>query len=446
MNNQELWAVFLADIKNNLNQNLLSFDTWFSSTKLISIKNGVTTVLVPTVVHIRYLNSVYIKLMESSFNKVFNTNTSFNFIVEETAEDEFNTINNLNESNQSVRNHKLSNLNPKYTFDSFIVGDSNKVAYSVAVAVAEQPGTQYNPLFLYGKSGLGKTHLMHAIGDYLLKNTLENVLYVNSNTFLEEFVDSLKDKNNSFKNKYRNVDVLIVDDIQFLAKADKTQEEFFHTFNILHQNNKQIIISSDRSPDDLKTLEERLRTRFNWGISVNIFPPELSLRKEILKSKLKDLDVDTIISEDVVNYIANRATHDVRELEGTLKNLLATATIMSNGVNIDLDFAINCLKNSNTVVNAKKKNIENIINIVAKTFGVSSEEIVSKSRKKDIIFPRQVAMYIARELTDYSFQKIGLYFGNKNHSTVMSSCDKIKDILKTDEFLQSTIYNIKEQL
>ncbi len=448
MNNEQLWSVFLSNIKEELD-NPLSFNTWFAETKLISIENGVTTILVPTVVHIRYLNSVYMHLMESCFNKVFNTNTSFNFIVKEKRDSDFNVFNNIdlvNDTTSNIRNHKAANLNPKYTFDSFIVGESNKIASSVAVAVAEQPGKQFNPLFIYGKSGLGKTHLMQAIGNYVLTNSMENVLYVNSNTFLEEFIDSIKETNNSFKEKYRNVDVLIIDDIQFLANADKTQEEFFHTFNILHQNNKQIIISSDRSPDDLKTLEERLRTRFNWGISVNINPPELELRKQILNRKLSELDVDTIISDDVVDYIASRATHDVRELEGTLKNLLANATIMGDGTAIDLDFAINCLKNSSTVVKSKKRNVDNIINAVAKTFGVSSDEIISDSRKREIIVPRQIAMYLSREMTELSFQKIGLYFGNKNHSTVMSSCKKISDLIKTDEHLSSTIVNIKEKI
>ncbi len=448
MNNEQLWTVFLNYIKTELN-NSLSFDTWFANTKLISIENGITTILVPTVVHIRYLNSVYMTLMESCFNRVFNTNTSFNFIVEENRDDDFNDINNnidLINSSENVRNHKNANLNPKYTFNSFIVGDSNKIASSVAVAVAEQPGKQFNPLFIYGKSGLGKTHLMQAIGNYVLENSMDNVLYVNSNTFLEEFVDSIKEQGNTFKEKYRNVDVLIIDDIQFLAKADKTQEEFFHTFNILHQNNKQIVISSDRSPDDLKTLEERLRTRFNWGISVNINPPELELRKQILKRKLIELEVDTIINDEIVDYIANRATNDVRELEGTLKNLLANAAILGNGTSIDLEFAINCLKNTNTVVKSKKRNVDNIISVVANTFGVSSDEIKSKSRKKEIIFPRQVAMYLSREMTELSFQKIGLYFGNKNHSTVMSSCEKISDLIKSDEHLSSTIYSIKEKI
>lgn len=447
MDNEQLWSVFLSNIKNELN-NSHSFDIWFLDTKLISIENGITTVLVPTAVHIRYLNTVYIQLMENAFNKVFNTNTSFYFISEESHDDDFNVINDidLTDNTENVRNHRAANLNPKYTFDTFIVGESNKVASSVAAAVAEQPGKQFNPLFIYGKSGLGKTHLMQAIGNYVLKNSMENVLYVNSNTFLEEFVDSIKESGNSFKEKYRNIDVLIIDDIQFLANADKTQEEFFHTFNVLHQNNKQIIISSDRSPDDLKTLEERLRTRFNWGISVNINPPELELRKQILKSKLSELEVDSIISDDVIDYIANRATNDVRELEGTLKNLLATATILGNGIDIDLDFAINCLKNTNTVVKSKKRNVDNIINVVAKTFGVSSDEIISKSRKREIIFPRQIAMYLAREMTDLSFQKIGLYFGNKNHSTVMSSCEKVSQLIKTDEHLSTTIYKIKENI
>lgn len=449
MNNEILWKTFLNRISDEI-QNNLSFDTWFADTELISIDNGTTSVLVPTKVHIRYLSSVYITLMESIFNEVFNTNPNFRFIVKEEYRDDFNNISNessIINTFDNERNYKNSNLNPRYTFDNFIVGESNRVASSVAVAVAEKPGKQFNPLFLYGRSGLGKTHLMQAIGNHILENSHEEVLYISSNTFLEDFVDSLKDNDvNLFKNKYRNIDVLIIDDIQFLANADKTQEEFFHTFNILHQNNKQIIISSDRSPEDLRTLEERLRTRFNWGISVNINPPELELRIEILKRKLIDLNVETMIDDNVINYIAHKATQDVRELEGTLRNLLATASILGNGVAIDLDFAIECLKDSNTVKSTKKKDINNIINTVASTYGVAVDEIVSNSRKKEIIFPRQVAMFLARELTELSFQKIGLYFGNKNHSTVMNSCQKIQKMINNDELLANSIYNIKEKL
>ncbi len=449
MNNEILWKTFLNRISDEI-QNNLSFDTWFADTELISIDNGTTSVLVPTKVHIRYLSSVYITLMESIFNEVFNTNPNFRFIVKEEYRDDFNNISNessIINTFDNERNYKNSNLNPRYTFDNFIVGESNRVASSVAVAVAEKPGKQFNPLFLYGRSGLGKTHLMQAIGNHILESSHEEVLYISSNTFLEDFVDSLKDNDvNLFKNKYRNIDVLIIDDIQFLANADKTQEEFFHTFNILHQNNKQIIISSDRSPEDLRTLEERLRTRFNWGISVNINPPELELRIEILKRKLIDLNVETMIDDNVINYIAHKATQDVRELEGTLRNLLATASILGNGVAIDLDFAIECLKDSNTVKSTKKKDINNIINTVASTYGVAVDEIVSNSRKKEIIFPRQVAMFLARELTELSFQKIGLYFGNKNHSTVMNSCQKIQKMINNDELLANSIYNIKEKL
>lgn len=448
MNNEQMWSVFLSTVKEEMN-NPLSFETWFKDTQLLSIENGISNVLVPTVVHVRYLNSVYLKLMEESFNKVFNTNTTFNFVESEKHDEDFNIINNLDFANntiETIRNHKTSNLNPNYTFESFMVGESNKIAASVAVAVAEQPGKQFNPLFIYGKSGLGKTHLIQAIGDHILKNSMESVLYVSSNTFLEEFVDSIKNSENNFKEKYRNVDVLIIDDIQFLAHADETQKEFFHTFNSLHEKNKQIIITSDKSPSDLKTLEERLRTRFNWGVSVNINPPELDLRKQILKRKLNELDVATIIDEDVVDYIANRATNDVRELEGILKYLLATATILGNGTSIDLDFAINSLKQSNSIIKSKKRNVDIIIKEVAKTFGVSADEIVGTSRKQEIRLPRQIAMYIARDLTDLSFQKIGLYFGNKNHSTVMSSCQKISTLVKTDENLSATIFNIKEKI
>lgn len=449
MNNELLWNAFLEKIESRIDNNL-SFQTWFSDTELISIDKGVCKVLVPTNVHIRYLNSVYIKTIETVFNEVFNTNADFAFIAKDDYKNDYNSISqeaDLINEEADTRNYHSSNLKAEYTFDNFVVGNSNRVAYSVAFAVAEQPGKLYNPLFIYGKSGLGKTHLMQAIGNYVLDNSREKVLYVSANTFLEDFVDGVKnDDSNSFKRKYRDVDVLIIDDIQFLSSAERTREQFFHTFNLFHQADKQIIISSDRSPDDLKTLEDRLRTRFNWGSSVNINPPELELRIQILKKKIALLDVPTLIDESVIDYIAQRATNDVRELEGTLRNLLATASILGHGKTIDYEFAIDCLKDSSTVKRAKKNDVSNIINVVANAYKVSSDEIIGKSRKSEIVFPRQVAMFIARDTTELSYEKIGLYFGNRNHSTVVSSYEKISNLIKKDENLAKTIVGLKEKV
>ncbi len=449
MNNEMLWNAFLAKIQMRIDNNL-SYETWFAETELLSIENGICKVIVPTSVHIRYLSSVYIKIIEEVFNDVFNTNADFAFIAKDDYKNDFNSINSeadtFNKSDDT-RNYHSSNLKAEYTFDNFVVGNSNRVAYSVAFAVAEQPGKLYNPLFIYGKSGLGKTHLMQAVGNYILENSRERVLYVSANTFLEDFVDGVKnDDSNSFKRKYRDVDVLIIDDIQFLSSAERTREQFFHTFNLFHHANKQIIISSDRSPDDLKTLEDRLRTRFNWGSSVNINPPELELRIQILKKKLALLDVPTLIDESVIDYIAQKATNDVRELEGTLRNLLATASILGNGVTIDYDFAIECLKDSSTVKKSKRNDVNNIINVIATTYNVSADEIIGKSRKSEIVFPRQIAMYIARDITELSYEKIGLYFGNRNHSTVVSSFEKISKMMKKDENFAKTIINLKEKM
>ncbi len=449
MNNEMLWNAFLAKIQQKIDNNL-SFETWFADTELISIDNGVCKVAVPTRVHIRYLSSVYIKVIEEVFNEVFNTNADFSFIPADEYSEDFNSINSEADSfnkSDDTRNYHSSNLKAEYTFDNFVVGNSNRVAYSVAFAVAEQPGKLYNPLFIYGKSGLGKTHLMQAVGNYILDNSRERVLYVSANTFLEDFVDGVKnDDASSFKRKYRDVDVLIIDDIQFLSSAERTREQFFHTFNLFHHANKQIIISSDRSPDDLKTLEDRLRTRFNWGSSVNINPPELELRIQILKKKLALLDVPTLIDESVIDYIAQKATNDVRELEGTLRNLLATASILGNGVTIDYDFALECLKDSSTIKKSKRNDVNNIINVVATTYNVSADEIIGKSRKSQIVFPRQIAMYIARDITELSYEKIGLYFGNRNHSTVVSSFEKISKMIKNDENFAKTIINLKEKM
>ena len=311
----------------------------------------------------------------------------------------------------------------------------------------------YNPLFIYGNSGLGKTHLMQAIGNYIVKNTNKRVLYVTSDQFINDFLGlNKKDKDGTnfdyvdlFKDKYRNIDVLIIDDIQFLGNAPKTQNEFFHTFNTLYDDKKQIIISSGSSPDDLKHLEDRLRTRFNWGLKVNIFPPDNDLRREILRKKMANMDFSRHISDDAIDYIANMCPSDVRSLEGALTRVCAYSTIFFQE-EITLDLTIEALKGTITPMTNFKNDIQKIQRVVAEHYNVSVEDLKSKKRVATIAFPRQIAIYLSRQLTDESFPKIGIEFGGRDHSTVMHSCDKIEKERKENKQLDNIINEIISKL
>ena len=311
----------------------------------------------------------------------------------------------------------------------------------------------YNPLFLYGDSGLGKTHLMHAIGNYITKNSNKKVLYVTSEQFIEEFVKSTRKDDNEqnfnyvefFKNKYRSIDVLIIDDIQFLGGAQQSQQEFFHTFNNLFNDNKQIIIASDRSPTDLSKLEDRLKTRFSWGLTVNIYPPEFSLRTEILRKKIVAGDFEQDIPDDVIEYIASNIGPDVRQLEGSITRLLAYSAIMG-GEKITLDLAIDALKDFISKGIGEKNDIRRIQKIVAEYFQITIEDIRGKKRSANIAFPRQIAMYLCRTMTSESFPKIGTEFGGKDHSTVMFSVEKIENEIKVNKDLANIIEKLKKDI
>ena len=321
------------------------------------------------------------------------------------------------------------------------------------MSVAENPGKIYNPLFIYGNSGLGKTHLMHAIGNYIVQNSNKRVLYVTSDQFRDDFVSiNRKDQDGTnfnykefFKNKYRNIDVLIIDDIQFLGGANQTQQEFFHTFTNLYNDSKQIIVSSDRSPNDLKLLAERLRTRFCWGLTVNIGPPDFELRKEILRKKIVAGNFEAEIPEEVIEYIASNMGSDVRQLEGSITRLVAYSTIMG-GSKITLNLAIEALKDFINKGMSEKNDIARIQKIVAEFFQISVEDIRSKKRSSNIAFPRQIAMYMCRKLTNESYPKIGTEFGGKDHSTVMHSVEKIEIEIKNNKDLAGIVEKLSNDL
>ena len=448
MKTDELFSQFLNDIQGQVSQN--AFTIWFSKLELLSIVNNVVTIKVPMEIHKQMLSETYNDIIDASFFSLTGVNYTFKYITEDEVETFTQPVVEEEKVNKEVEWN--TNLNPKFTFDNYIVGNSNRLAFVAARAVAEAPGTIHNPLFIYGRSGLGKTHLMQAIGNYIHEHSDKKVLYTTSNEFMTEFTGIASvDKGNSinyaneFKNKYRNVDVLIIDDIQFLVGAERTQQEFFHTFNALHQANKQIIISSDKSPDDLKKIEERLRSRFMWGLPVDIYPPDFNLRCEIIKAKVKNTSIETKLTDDAIEYIANSCVNDVRHIEGTINRLLAYSAMMVPD-KITLDFANEALKDYVTTNIFINNSIASIQNAVAAYFKISVDDLKSKRRTNSVVRPRHIAMYLCREETDDNLAKIGLEFGGRDHSTVSTAIDKIKEELETNENLQNCLNDIKKTL
>jgi chromosomal replication initiator protein len=335
-------------------------------------------------------------------------------------------------------------LNQKYTFDTFVIGSGNRFAHAASLAVAEAPAKAYNPLFIYGGVGLGKTHLMHAIGHYVLDhNPQAKVVYLSSEKFTNEFINSIRDnKAENFRNKYRNVDILLIDDIQFLAGKESTQEEFFHTFNALHEESKQIIISSDRPPREIPTLEDRLRSRFEWGLITDITPPDLETRIAILRKKARAEGLD--IPNEVMLYIANQIDTNIRELEGALIRVVAYSSLINKDINANL--AAEALKD---IIPSSKPKVITILDIqktVGELFSIKLEDFKAKKRTKSLAFPRQIAMYLSRELTDYSLPKIGEEFGGRDHTTVIHAHEKISKLLQTDAQLQRQMKELHELL
>lgn len=449
MDCKSIWNNFLNRVQENISPML--YETWFMETELIELKDNKAKVLVPMHVHKKHLKENYNDLIEEIFTELAGTNFHFEYFTKE--ELETNTTINTDEVGvPSVLQHE-TNLNPIYTFENFIVGESNKFAKATSLAVAEKPGLMYNPLFIYGNSGLGKTHLMHAIGNYITKTSNKRVLYVTSEKFVSDFIGISRrnhegnnfDNVEIFKKKYRDIDVLMIDDIQYLGSANQTQQEFFNTFNDLYGNNKQIIISSDRSPDDLKLLEDRLRTRFNWGLTIDILPPDFKLRMEIIDKKIEGNNMYNTLPKEVKEYIASNCTNDIRKLEGAITRIFAYATMMS-GCEITLDLAIEALKDYFVKSIISKNKMDQLMQIVANNYNITVEDLKSKKRSANISVPRQIAMYICRTVLEESFPKIGIEFGGKDHTTVMHSVDKIKKEIASNPSLEMEIQKIIQQL
>ena len=462
VNEDILWNQFLNEVKENVTS--LCYETWFKDTKLVSLYKNVATIVVPMPVHKKHLYENYQDIIEEKFRDISGKDYTFNFLLENEWQEKKNEYM-IESKKQDVIIEKKdtktkvndsfeeANLNKDYTFDNFIVGPSNRFAFTASMAVAEKPGKAYNPLFLYGKSGLGKTHLMHSIGNYIVKNTNLRVLYISSDKFVDDFINAVVrsnekenfDKIDNFKSKYRNIDVLMIDDIQFLGNATKGQVEFFHTFNELYNENKQIVIASDRSVDDLKTLENRLLTRFNWGLTANITPPDFDLRMNIIERKIAHHESAQDVPKEVIEYIANNFASDVRQLEGAITRVFAYALMMNKG-SVDLDTAVDALKDQLTDRSVYKNDVHRIQTVVCDYFKITLDDIKGKKRSQNINYPRQVAIYLCREIANESFPKIGTYFGGRDHSTIMSSYRKIENDLKKNDQLKVVIKELKERL
>lgn len=455
MNYDLLWSKVLESIKASVTS--LVYLTWFENTKLYKVENNEATIIVPMEIHRKHLNDKYLKDIINALYNETNQVYEINFILEdELVENEkisTDDVDNSGDVKEKIEYHHVSNLNKNYTFENYVVGNSNKLAHATALAVADSPGQTYNPLFIYGASGLGKTHLMHAIGNYIEQTSNKKVLYVTSDQFIDDFSKISRgdgtrnnfDYADYFKNKYRSLDVLIIDDIQFLATTQKTQEEFFHTFNVLYNDNKQIIISSDRSPNDLKSLEDRLKTRFCWGLTVDIYPPELELRKNILRKKIQSSNLLPEIDDEVIEYIASNMASDVRKLEGAINRLMAESLTMGYD-KITLPIAVEALKTMINKGTSEKTNILRVQKAVADYYKISVDDIKSKKKSAVIVGARQIAMYLSREILNESFERIGLEFGGRDHSTVMYAVDKIKEEVNNKYELKGIIEKIKESI
>ncbi|WP_100486575.1 chromosomal replication initiator protein DnaA [Sporolactobacillus pectinivorans] len=467
MNNlQDMWNQALTIIKKKLSKP--SFETWLKETEAQSINGQTVIISVPNEFSRDWLEEHYSRLISDILFDIAGVRYNVQFIIPRKQSDgvdgratqktrksdsmnfnpEYSPSGNAHSTNQASpkRLEELNNsmLNSKNTFETFVIGSGNRFAHAASLAVAEAPAKAYNPLFIYGGVGLGKTHLMHAIGHYVIEhNPAARVVYLSSEKFTNEFINSIRDnKTVEFRNKYRSVDVLLIDDIQFLAGKEQTQEEFFHTFNALHEEYKQIVISSDRPPKEIPTLEDRLRSRFEWGLITDITPPDLETRIAILRKKAKAEGLD--IPNEVMIYIANQIDTNIRELEGALIRVIAFSSLNNQDINVDL--AAEALKDIIPSSKPKTITIQDIQVAVGEEYHLKLEDFSAKRRTKSIAFPRQIAMYLARELTDYSLPKIGEEFGGRDHTTVIHAHEKITKQLASDRSLQQKVNGLIDQL
>lgn len=444
-----LWQSVLGEIE--LSMSHMNFTTWFKNTELISSDSGNVVIAVPNI----FTKSQLEKKFDSKIREVLAKNgvapTSVTYTIKSSGKRVISreitndsALDLLSKPTYTASKNPLplSTLNPRYTFDNFVVGSSNDLAYTACQAITQSPGTKYNPLFLYGGVGLGKTHLMQAVGNEIVANNPKaKVLYINTETFVKEFIEMIRFKKPGFSDKYRGVDVLIVDDMQFIAGKEKVQEEFFHTFNILHQSNKQIIISSDKHPRSIPTLTERLRSRFEWGMAIDVQLPDFETRTAIIESKAQQSGIE--LSHDTVEYLATNIKTNIRELEGALNQLLAYAEM--RGVAPDVSTAEGLLGN---VRHNRPQHLtpKQIIDKTARHFQLDMKDICSPRREKHIVVPRQIAMYLLRSELHMSFPRIAVELGRKDHTTAIHSVEKIEKAIKLDFLIREQVAEIREKL
>lgn len=446
----EKWDAILLNIKEEHDVTDVSYKTWLLPLKPYSVDKHILTILVPDALFLEYVKKKYEFLLKVTIEELTGISCEITFIPKDSIKEE-------EPEKKLIQNHTAAvsqlaiqnaNLNPRYTFDTFVVGKNNNLAHAASLAVAESPGEIYNPLFIYGGVGLGKTHLMHSVAHFILKNNPSaKILYVTSEKFTNELIDAIRNKNNvsttEFREKYRTNDVLLIDDIQFIIGKESTQEEFFHTFNALYEAKKQIIISSDRPPREIETLEDRLRSRFEWGLTVDIQQPDYETRMAILRKKeeLEGYNIDN----EVIKYIASNIKSNIRELEGAFNRIIAKSKI-ENQPEITMELAEDALKDIINPDKPDKITPELIIKVVAEHYGVNPEDITSKKRNSEFVLPRQVVMYLCRDLTETSLANIGKLLGKKDHTTVIHGANKISEELATNEELKNNIEIIKKKI
>ena len=455
---KEKWPEIIEHLRVEHELLNVSFNTWIKPLKVYDVIDDTAYILVNKDSSVEYIDKKYRLPLMVCIAEITGKEYEIQFVSED--DDKLNEIHNASIDNGQKKKTKSlaekAGLNPKYTFDTFVVGGNNNFAHAASLAVAESPGEVYNPLFLYGGVGLGKTHLMHSIAHFILdKNPKKKVLYVTSETFTNELIDALRNGKTAgnesamlnFRDKYRNIDVLLIDDIQFIIGKESTQEEFFHTFNHLHTLGKQIIISSDKPPKDIETLESRLRTRFEWGLIADISSPDYETRMAILQKKIELDHLEKYnIKNDVLDYIAANVKSNIRELEGSLNKLIALYKLNNNNNPIDIALAAEALKDIISSDNRREVTPELILDIVSDHFGITVADLKSKKRDSEIAVPRQICMYLMRTMTDTALKGIGAVLGGKDHSTVKYGVEKIAKDIESDEMMTTTINIIKKKI
>ena len=443
----EKWDEILMTVKTEHDISDIAFNTFLRPLEFYGVENNTVYILVPSEqLGLSYISKKYYLPLKVAITEITGTEYEIKFILPE----QTNQVSiGARKGNKPIysENAARSNLNSNYTFDTFVVGSNNRFAHSASLAVAESPGEAYNPLYIYGGPGLGKTHLMHSIGHFILeKNPNANIIYVTSEEFTNEVIESIRSGNasamNKFREKYRTIDVLMIDDIQFIIGKESTQEEFFHTFNVLHSAGKQIILSSDKPPKEMKTLEERFRSRFEWGLIADIQPPDYETRMAILKKNAESYNKE--IKEEIFDYIATNIKSNIRELEGAYNKVIAFAKL--NNVEITLDNVEEALKDIISPNVVRQVTPKLIVDIVAEHFGITPEDILSKRRNSEFVQPRQICMYLCRHLTEESLQNIGKALGKKDHTTVIHGIDKITEEIVHNEELKNKIDIIKKKI